>query len=130
MILWRIGSVGSSFIFTLHEFEKFPRLMLGDGLRRVLVPWQGQVVGNRLDVGTQCAAYGHTDVSSHFPLFTVAAAVALNDCRDFPLTQLIEEGVALYSYFAYEQGVLLAGGKGFFTVWGFPLVRSGASTVP
>lgn len=44
----------------------------------------------------------------------MAATVALDDGADFPLSELVEEGVARDSDFAYEQCVLLAGGKSFF----------------
>ena len=44
----------------------------------------------------------------------MAAAVALDDGADFPLSELVEEGVARDSDFAYQQGILLTGGQTFF----------------
>ena len=44
----------------------------------------------------------------------MAATVALDDGADFPFSELIEEGVARDSDFAYQHGVLLTGGQTFF----------------
>ena len=52
-------------------------------------------------------------MACHFPLFTVAATIALDNGADFPFTELEEKSVARDSDFAYEQRVLLAGGQTF-----------------
>ena len=80
----------------------------------VSVPRQREIVGRGFDVSTEGAAYCHSDVACHFPLFTVAATVTLDNGADFPFTELKEKSVARDSDFAYEQRVLLAGGQTFF----------------
>ena len=80
----------------------------------VFVPGEWEIVGRGFDVGTEGTADCHTDVACHFPMLTVATAIAFYDCTDFPFAQIEEEGVAGYSDFAYQQGILLTGGQTFF----------------
>lgn len=113
ILLWLPGGFGNLLVLLIYQIEKFPGFLFGYAMR-VVVPRQREILGCSFDVSAECAAYGHSDVACHFPLFTVAATVALDNGADFPFTELEEESVARDSDFAYEQRVLLAGGQAFF----------------
>lgn len=113
LLLWLPVGFRNLLVFLIYQIEKFPGFLFGYAMR-VVVPRQWEVFGCSFDVSAEGAAYCHTDVTCHFPLFTVAATVALDDGADFPFSELIEEGVARDSDFAHEQRVLLAGGQTFF----------------
>ena len=113
ILLWLPVGFRNLLVFLIYQIEKFPGFLFGYAMR-VVVPRQREILGRGFDVSTEGAAYCHSDVACHFPLFTVAATVALDDGADFPFSELIEEGVARDSDFAYEQRVLLAGGQTFF----------------
>ena len=113
ILLWLPIGFRNLLVFLIYQIEKFPGFLFGYAMG-VVVPRQREILGCRFDVSTEGAAYCHSDVARHFPLFTVAATVALDNSADFPFTELVEEGVARDSDFAYEQRVLLAGGQTFF----------------
>ena len=113
LLLWLPVGFRNFLVLLIYQVEKFPGFLFGYAMR-VVVPRQWEVFGRGFDVSTEGAAYCHSDVACHFPLFTVAATVALDNGTDFPFTELEEKGVARDSDFAYEQRVLLAGGQTFF----------------
>lgn len=113
LLLWLPVGFRNLLVFLVYQIEKFPSFLFGYAMG-VVVPRQREILGCGFDVSAECAAYCHSDVACHFPLFTVAATVALDNGADFPFTELVEEGVARDSDFAYEQRVLLAGGQTFF----------------
>lgn len=113
LLLWLPVGFRNLLVFLIYQIEKFPGFLFSYAMR-VIVPRQWEVFGRGFDVSTEGAAYCHSDVACHFPLFTVAATVAFDNGTDFPFSELIEEAVARDSDFAYEQRVLLAGGQTFF----------------
>lgn len=113
LLLWLPVGFGDLLVFLINQIEKFPGFLFGYAMR-VVVPRQREILGRGFDVSAEGAAYCHSDVACHFPLFTVAATVALNDSAYFPFTELEEESVARDSDFAHKQCVLLAGGQTFF----------------
>ena len=113
LLLWLPVGFRNLLVFLIYQIEKFPGFLFGYAMG-VVVPRQREILGRSFDVSAEGAAYCHSDVACHFPLFTVAPTVALDNGADFPFTELIEEGVARDSDFAYEQRVLLAGGQTFF----------------
>lgn len=113
LLLWLPVGFRNLLVFLINQIEKFPGFLFGYAMR-VVVPRQWEVFGRGFDVCTEGAAYCHSDMACHFPLFTVAATVSFDNGADFPFTELKEKGVARDSDFAYEQRVLLAGGQTFF----------------
>ena len=113
LLLWLPVGFRNLLVFLIYQIEKFPGFLFGYAMG-IVVPRQREILGRGFDVSTEGAAYCHSDVACHFPLFTVAATVALDDGADFPLSELKEKGVARDSDFAYEQRVLLAGGQTLF----------------
>lgn len=113
ILLWLPVGFRNLLVFLIYQIEKFPGFLFGYAMR-IVVPRQREILGRSFDVSTEGAAYCHSDVACHFPLFTVAATVALDNGADFPFTELKEKGIARDSDFAYEQRILLAGGQTFF----------------
>ena len=113
LLLWLPVGFRNFLVLLIYQVEKFPGFLFGYAMR-VVVPRQWEVFGRGFDVSTEGAAYCHSDVACHFPLFTVAATIALDNGANFPFTELEEKSVARDSDFAYQQGVLLAGGQTFF----------------
>ena len=108
--------IGARFFFalTLHKLNELAGFLFGYFGCVFVIPRKGEVFIGRREFRAECAAYRHTDVSVHLPLFTVSPPIALDNGYYLPFVKLIEEGVALYSDFAYKQCVLLAGGQSFF----------------
>lgn len=71
-------------VLALHLGDELTGFFFGDFVGAVLVPWEGEVLVERCELGSHAVGYCEAQQAGHVPMFTSATTVALDYCVDFP----------------------------------------------